>query len=91
MSDVRLLDSLDVFACVVDELMGDMGLDSRKYTRDEIRYMVRECFSVHEECWQEFVLWVIYGNDKRAKTLAVMRAGRNLGNIYSNARRKGKI
>lgn len=68
------IDEADKFAEVINQLMDELGMDASWCTREELHEAVRACYAVRGKCWDEFVLWCLYGDDTRAKTMALARA-----------------
>jgi len=81
--EVYLIDALEKYAEVMNELLSEMGVDSRNYTREDLHDFARTGFAEFNKIYDEFVLWVMYGNDKKAQTRAMLRAMRNKkGRLY---------
>lgn len=81
-------DALDVHARVINDLMSELGMDGRKYTSEELHCLVRECFDMFGECWREYALWVLFGDDIRSRTMAIMRNGNDLVRIILECEEK---
>ena len=75
--EVYLIDALEKYAEVMNELLSEMGDDSRNYTREDLHDFARTGFAEFQKIYDEFVLWVVYGNDKKAQTRAMLRAMRD--------------
>ena len=75
--EVYLIDALEKYAEVMNELLSEMGVDSRTYTREDLHDFARTGFAEFQKIYDEFVLWVVYGNDKKAQTRAMLRAIRD--------------
>ena len=80
--EYELLDALDLYAQVMNEILGEMGVDSSRFGREDLHELARAGFAEFNRIYDEFVLWVLYGNDKRARTMAMMRAARNGGRLF---------
>ena len=81
--EVYLIDALEKYAEVMNELLSEMGVDSRNYTREDLHDFARTGFAEFQKIYDEFVLWVMYDNDKKAQTRAMLRAMRNKkGRLY---------
>lgn len=80
--EYELLDALDLYGQVMNEILSEMGVDSRNYTREDLHDLARTGFAEFNRIYDEYVLWVLYGNDKRAKTMAMMRAAKNKGRLF---------
>lgn len=81
--EVYLIDALEKYAEVMNELLSEMGVDSRNYTREDLHDFARTGFAEFQKIYDEFVLWVVYGNDRKAQTRAMLRAMRNKkGRLY---------
>ena len=80
--EYELLDALDLYAQVMNEILGEMGVDSSRFEREDLHELARAGFAEFNRIYDEFVLWVLYGNDKRARTMAMMRAARNGGRLF---------
>jgi len=75
--EVYLIDALEKYAEVMNELLSEMGVDSRNYTREDLHDFARTGFAEFNKIYDEFILWVVYGNDKKAQTMAMLRAMRD--------------
>lgn len=75
--EVYLIDALEKYAEVMNELLSEIGVDSRNYTREDLHDFARTGFAEFNRIYDEFVLWVVYGNDKKAQTRAMLRAMRD--------------
>ena len=75
--EVYLIDALEKYAEVMNELLSEMGVDSKNYTRENLHDFARTGFAEFQKIYDEFVLWVVYGNDKKAQTRAMLRAIRD--------------
>ena len=80
--EYELLDALDLYAQVMNDILSEMGVDSRNYSREQLHELARAGFAEFNGIYNEFVLWVLYGNDKRAKTMAMVRAAKNGGRLF---------
>ena len=78
----ELLDALDLYGQVMNEILGEMGVDSTRFTREDLHDLARTGFAEFNRIYDEYILWVLYGNDKRARTMAMMRAARNKGRLF---------
>lgn len=71
----------DLFADTLDALMSELGIDGGSCDLGTLRAIVAECFKLQGRCHEDLILWVLYGDDERAKTLArvrgELRRGRN--------------
>ncbi len=63
------------FTDTLSELMTELGYDYNNYTKNEIDSMIYQCCREFDSIWDEFVLWTLYGDDKKAKTRALIRTG----------------
>ena len=75
--DVHLEDAWDLYAKAMDEIMQEIGISSDKFTREDLHDLARTGFGEFQKIYDEFILWVVYGNDKRAKTMAILKAMKN--------------
>ena len=80
--EYELLDALDLYAQVMNEIFGEMGVDSSRFEREDLHELACAGFAEFNRIYDEFVLWVLYGNDKRARTMAMMRTTRNGGRLF---------
>lgn len=80
--EYELLDALELYAQVMNEILAEMGVDSREYSREQLHELARAGFAEFNGIYNDFVLWVLYGNDKRAKTMAMVRAAKNGGRLF---------
>lgn len=63
------------FTDALSELMTELGYDYNNYTKKEIDSMLYACCREFDSIWDDFVLWVLYGDDKKARTIALIRTG----------------
>lgn len=76
-SEREFYDASYLFSRTVSDLMGESGINHDTFTDDEIEDMIGVCVSRgFKATWEEFVAWVLYGNDAKQRTLALIRAGR---------------
>jgi hypothetical protein len=80
--EYELLDALELYAQVMNEILAEMGVDSREYSREQLHELARAGFAEFNGIYNDFILWVLYGNDKRAKTMAMVRAAKNGGRLF---------
>ena len=78
-SDSRLISAKLAFSNVVATLMEEMAITHDTYSDEEISALVRACVrDGFSQTWEEFLQWVMYGDDQKAKTIAEIRAGRGM-------------
>lgn len=71
----ELLDAKRVFSDVLSNTMVEQGFDYDKYTVDEIHETIRTCIDeAFGPTWDEFSAWVMYGDDKKAMTMGIIRS-----------------
>lgn len=76
--EVMLLDVSHAFSTVLTDLMVERGIDRTRFTDRELKQIVAECMrDCYRQGWEEFVLWVLHGDDRRAKTKEVLQT--NMG------------
>lgn len=75
--DVHLEDAWDLYAKAMDEIMQEIGISSDKFTREDLHDLARTGFAEFQKIYDEFILWVVYGDDKKAQTMAMLRAMKN--------------
>ena len=71
---VRLVDGYWKFSSAPSDQMGEFGIGYDTCTREQVYATIAICCSEFERCWDEFVLWVVHGDDERAKTMEILRA-----------------
>lgn len=74
-----LLESDNVFAATLSAMMQEYGIDFDRCTKEQVNATLAMCCAEADLCWDELVLWVLHGDDEKAKTLEVAAAGRRLG------------
>ncbi len=77
MADHEFVDALDRFAEELDKILSEIGVSGENYSRDDLRDLARTGFAEFNKIYDEYLMWVMYGDDKKAKTLAMIRAARN--------------
>lgn len=80
---IRLLDAKNVFARVLDEAVREMGILDNVTTQKQLDGLINECINeCYASAWSEFIEWVLYENDAKARTLDHIRAS---GGIWGEA------
>ena len=75
------IDADDLFAQAASQLMAEMGIGYETYTKDEMHQFVQATTSESGAIWDEFVLWVTCGDDKKDRTRMVLKAQMAIGNM----------
>lgn len=73
-------DTIDVrtkFIDILSDLMTEMNLTYDHYTKKEVDSMIKSCTVIYDDLWIDFLWDVFYGDDKKARTLALIRYGFN--------------
>ena len=70
------------FAKILEDMLDEKGIDHNNYTQKELHQFIKDGTSISQECWEEYLLWVLYGDDKKAKTRAMLRANMSLPNAF---------
>ena len=77
-NDVELIDAKRLFSMALADMMEEMGINRDNYTDAEISHIVRSCVSeAYAACLDELVSWVLWGDDKREQTRAMIRLGKS--------------
>jgi hypothetical protein len=76
--DVKLLDAYDVYGSVVDELIVELGLDARLDLDGQSKVM-KSAVDEFGGIYDEYMVWVIHGDDLRSMTRALVRGNLILG------------
>ena len=69
-----LIDRDEYFATAVSQLMGEMGLNYDRFTVDEMHQLYAAAVEHEQAVWDEFMLWIACGDDKRERTRILLRA-----------------
>ena len=69
-----LIDRDEYFATAVTRLMGEMGLDYDRFTVEEMHQLYAAAVEQEQSIWDEFMLWVACGDDRRERTRMLLRA-----------------
>jgi hypothetical protein len=77
---VRLIPADAKFSAILADMMGEAGIDYETCTKSQVHTTMAICCKEFERCWDELVLWVVHGEDERAKTLEIVHA---LGGRYT--------
>lgn len=75
------VDADELFSVTASRLMVEMGLDYGKYTVAEMHQFYDVIAAASESCWDEFMLWVACGDDKRERTKMLLKAQMLKGRI----------
>lgn len=67
------VDADELFATTASRLMAEMGLDYDRYSQDEMHVFYEAIAAANQSCWDEFMLWVACGDDKREQTKLLLR------------------
>lgn len=68
------VDADELFSVTASRLMVEMGLDYDRYSKDEMHQFFDVIAAASESCWDEFMLWVACGDDKRERTRMLLKA-----------------
>lgn len=74
-----LLDADQVFSAVLSQMMSECGIDYGMCPTEQVDLTIAMCCAEADLCWDELVLWVVCGDDQKAKTLEISAAARRLG------------
>ncbi len=69
-----LVDADELFAVTASRLMAEMGLDYGSYSIDEMHQFYDAIAAASSSCWDEFMLWVACGDDRRERTRMLLKA-----------------
>lgn len=72
--DVTWVDAYDAFARILSEMMAEYGLVRPNVSKSDMDETIRLCCETFRATWDEYVLDLLYGDDARARTMAVLRA-----------------
>ena len=76
--DAYLRDATELFSTTLADLMNESGMTKDAYTESELADVIRACVTeAYASVWEEFLSWVMYGDDKREMTMAMIRLGRS--------------
>ena len=64
----------DVFTKTLDEMMEEVHLGYGSCTVDEVDVTIALATKEFNHCWEELLLFALYGEDKQAKTRGLLRA-----------------
>ena len=70
----ELVDLDTIFTNELNEMMKDNGLDYSQCSKEEVRKTIALATSYSRKCYEDFMMWVLYGDNNRAKTLGLLRA-----------------
>ena len=68
------VDADELFAVTASRLMAEMGLDYGSYTTEEMHQFYEVVAAESQSCWDEFMLWLACGDDKRERTRMLLKA-----------------
>lgn len=68
------VDADQLFSLTASRLMVEMGLDYDRYSVEEMHVFYEAIAEASESCWDEFMLWVACGDDKRERTRMLLKA-----------------
>lgn len=78
----ELIDAPVKFTKILEDMLDEKGINHNNYTQKELHQFFRDGTSVFQECWEEYEMWLLYGDDKKAKTRAMLRASMRLPNSF---------
>lgn len=73
---MHLIDADELFTQAATQLMAEMGIGFETYTKEEMRQFTQAIVSESAAIWDEFMLWVACGDDKRERMRMMLRANR---------------
>lgn len=68
------IDADELFSVTASRLMVEMGLDYDRYSVDEMHQFYEAIAAQSQACWDEFMLWVACGDNKRERTRMLLKA-----------------
>lgn len=77
----KTIEAKRLFADVMSDVMTEMGHDRNNYTDAELIVTVKECCTVFDEIWEEFLAEALYGNNKKERTHALIRMNIRRGSV----------
>ena len=81
--DVFLKDAQDIYADTVREILAEIDPHCQHLTNKDMHLLARDAFGDFKLTYADFIQWVNYGDDQKAKTLDVIRAGIRVTNMNS--------
>lgn len=71
---VTLAEAHKLFSNTLTDMMIERGMMEPRFTNGELRKIIACCVSEFNSCWDEFVMWVMHGDDKKERAMDVVRA-----------------
>ena len=69
-----VIDADQLFATEVARLMGELGINYDRFTVEEMHQLYAVAVAEAPAIWDEFMLWVACGDDKRERTRILLKA-----------------
>lgn len=71
--DTELKDADDIYTNTMNEIFDKFDVNLEKYTREEIHELAKLGTSQFSRCYDELMLWVLYGDNKRLFTRHLLK------------------
>lgn len=81
-SDVFLKDAKKIFADTLSKSAKEHGMDFGLGFDKLMRRTIKECTDEYAIIWADFMQWFYYGDNKKAKTMDVIRASLHAGTMW---------
>lgn len=78
---VRLVDADELFTQAATQLMEEMGIGYDRYTKEEMHEFTQAVVAESSAIWEEFILWVTCGDDKRERTRMLLKANMKIQDL----------
>ena len=78
---VRLVDADELFTQAATQLMAEMGIGYDRYTKEEMHEFTQAVVAESSAIWEEFILWVTCGDDKRERTRMLLKANMQIQDL----------
>ena len=76
-----------LFAQTLDEMMAEQGFSLDAYTYEECKETIERCVEeAYQSAWDEFVMWVTCGDDKRERTKLLIQGLAMGASMFRNPR-----
>ena len=81
-SDVYFIDAEKLFTEVMADVMMESGLTYDNFTKEEMHEHIKAGTSQYQACWDDFISWVNYGDNKKLKTLGLIKSILKINRIH---------
>jgi len=71
--DGELKDAYLIFTDTLSKLMDELNITPDRFTKQELKDIMKLASSKYEECWTDMMSYVLYGENKKSLTIQLLK------------------